>query len=151
MSFYTCNKELLEKCSWNFLGENVYDRLYGSFRSTKRSKCELKYIGIIHLFLFSFTGQRASSGSTVCNLCSLPNVETSSSAIYTYTDPEPDIPLYANRSIDQKYQNHSNGDCFGSKTGDKIDTAWWSISLSGLATIYKVNLLFREQSKFLEC
>ncbi|XP_078334140.1 uncharacterized protein LOC111133824 [Crassostrea virginica] len=90
--------------------------------------------------------QRASSGSTVCNLCSLPNVETSSSEIYIYTDPEPDIHLYANRSIDQKYQNHSIGDCFGSKTGEKIDTAWWSISLSGLATIYKVNLLFREQT-----
>ena len=42
----------------------------------------------------------------MCNLCRLPGVETNSSEIYTYTDPEPDIPLYANRSVDQKYQDH---------------------------------------------
>ncbi|XP_078334145.1 uncharacterized protein LOC111133852 isoform X5 [Crassostrea virginica] len=88
--------------------------------------------------------QRVSSGSTVCNLCTLPDVETNSSAIYTYTQLNPQIPLYANRSVDQKYQNHSRGDCFGSKTEGTFTRAWWSISLPGLATIYKVNLLFRE-------
>nr|XP_022338772.1 CUB and sushi domain-containing protein 3-like [Crassostrea virginica] len=87
--------------------------------------------------------QRASSGSTVCNLCTLPDVKTNSSAIYTYLNENPQIPLYANRSVDQKYQNHLKGDCFGSKTEGNFTRAWWSISLPGLATIYKVNLLFR--------
>nr|XP_022338234.1 uncharacterized protein LOC111133832 [Crassostrea virginica] len=87
---------------------------------------------------------RASSGSTVCNLCSLPDVETKSSDIYIYTPPHPYLPLYANRSVDQEYQNHSNGDCFGSADSYSINRAWWSISLPNGATIYKVNLLFRE-------
>nr|XP_022338245.1 uncharacterized protein LOC111133841 isoform X1 [Crassostrea virginica] len=87
--------------------------------------------------------QHVSSNSTVCNLCSLPGAETHSSDIYNYTK-NPYTPLYPNRSVDHKYQNHRKGDCFGSKDDRNIDTAWWSISLPGLATIYKVNLLFRE-------
>ncbi|XP_078334146.1 uncharacterized protein LOC111131419 [Crassostrea virginica] len=87
--------------------------------------------------------QHVSSNSTVCNLCSLPGAETHSSDIYTYTE-NPYTPLYPNRSVDQKYQNHRNGDCFGSVDRDSITRAWWSIILPGLATIYKVNLLFRE-------
>nr|XP_022338198.1 uncharacterized protein LOC111133804 isoform X2 [Crassostrea virginica] len=88
--------------------------------------------------------QRASSGSTVCNLCSLPDVETNSSEIYIYENFIPKLHLYANRSVDQEYQNHSIGDCFGSVDRDSINKAWWSISLPNRATIYKVNLLFRE-------
>ena len=86
----------------------------------------------------------------MCNLCSLPGAETHSSDFYTYTATLeiPYTPLYANRSVDQKYQNHRKGDCFGSKDDTNIDRAWWNISLPNRATIYKVNLLFRESCKF---
>nr|XP_022338211.1 E-selectin-like [Crassostrea virginica] len=92
--------------------------------------------------------QRSLGGPRVCNLCRLPNVDTNSSDIYEYkkTDKQRYIPLYASLAVDQKYQNHSNGDCFGSKTGGPFPRAWWSISLPGQATIYKVNLLFREKN-----
>nr|XP_022334646.1 uncharacterized protein LOC111131419 [Crassostrea virginica] len=103
---------------------------------------ELYLWSVLRTFLI-VTCQHVSSNSTVCNLCSLPGAETHSSDIYTYTE-NPYTPLYPNRSVDQKYQNHRNGDCFGSVDRDSITRAWWSIILPGLATIYKVNLLFRE-------
>ena len=107
---------------------------------------ELK-IDNIYLFLCSFTGQHSSSDSTVCNLCFLPNVVTTSSSAYIYTDT--DKKLDANLAIDGKYQIHRN-DCAGTNVRQIFTNAWWNISLPGLATIYKVNLMFRENSKFLE-
>ena len=106
---------------------------------------ELK-IDNIYLFLCSFTGQRPSNDSTVCNLCRLPNVTTNSSSRYRYTNS---IELIASLAVNGKYQNHGNGDCAGTNVGINFTNAWWNISLPGLATIYKVNLLFREKCKFL--
>ena len=141
----TVKKSVVEK-NYN-VDENIYQSRCGTFWSTKS---KLKHIDNIRLFLCSFTGQRSLGGPRVCNLCRLPNVDTRSSAIYKYekTSDQRYIPLNASLAVDQKYQNHSNGDCFGSKTGEPFDKAWWSISLPGQATIYKVNLLFREKSKF---
>ena len=108
---------------------------------------ELK-IDNISLFLCSFTGQRSSSDSTVCNLCRLPNVVTNSSSAYIYT--QTNIKLNASRAVDGEYQSHANGDCAGTKVSKTFARAWWNVILPGLATIYKVNLLFRENSKFFE-
>ncbi|XP_078334144.1 uncharacterized protein LOC111133852 isoform X4 [Crassostrea virginica] len=88
--------------------------------------------------------QRSSSDSTVCNLCLLPNVVTNLSSTYYYTEFK--IELNASLAVNGKYQNHKEGDCAGTNVKRNFTNAWWNISLPGLATIYKVNLLFREKN-----
>ena len=124
-----------------------YNNANDDILDLQNSYFELK-IDNIYLFLCSFTGQRPSSDSTVCNLCRLPNVVTTSSLTYYYTYFR--IELNASLAVNGKYQNHSNGDCAGTNVGITFTNAWWNISLPGLATIYKVNLLFREKCKFFE-
>ena len=115
----------------------------------RTSECEIK-TEIVNLNLsFFFTGLNSSGGSKLCNLCRLPNVVTNSSSTYRYTK-YPIIELNASLAVNGKYQNHREGDCAGTDVGRNFTRAWWSVSLPGLATIYKVNLLFRENSKFLE-
>ncbi|XP_011434929.3 uncharacterized protein [Magallana gigas] len=80
---------------------------------------------------------------SLCNLCRRVNVTTDQSSMYIFTEFK--IKLTADRAIDGKFQNFTNGDCAGTNVDRKHKQAWWNISLPDLANIYKINLMFREK------
>lgn len=97
-------------------------------------------------FAFLFTVTTISACLGLCNLCRLENVITSQSSSY--------ILLIRNKTftsrqaIDGKFQNHWRN-CAGTGVDETYNEAWWKITLPDLATIYKINLMFREKSKLI--
>lgn len=84
----------------------------------------------------------------LCNLGRLGNVTTDQSSTYRYTEKYNYIKLTADRAVNGKFLNHSGGDCAGTDVYGVYNLSWWNISLPDPAIIYKINLMFRENSKF---
>lgn len=82
------------------------------------------------------------------NLCNQGNVTTNQSSTYRYAAEDPKIDLTADRAVNGKFLNHRGGDCAGTNVDGIHIEAWWNISLPDLAIIYKINLMFRQDSKF---
>lgn len=97
-------------------------------------------------FAFLFTVTTISACSGLCNLCRLENVTTDQSSVYIYSDRNDE--LTSRQAIDGKFQNHRT-DCAGTWVISEYIEAWWKIILPDLANIYKINLMFRENSKLI--
>lgn len=83
----------------------------------------------------------------LCNLCRRVNVTTEQSSYYRFT--KININLTADRAVNGKFLDHNGGDCAGTSTDKNNKWAWWKISLPDMAYIYKINLMFRENSTFI--
>lgn len=81
----------------------------------------------------------------MCNLCRRVNVSKNQSSYYKYANGK---RLTADRAVDGKFLNHREGDCAGTSVDGIHKQSWWNISLPDLAIIYKINLMFRENCKF---
>lgn len=84
----------------------------------------------------------------LCNLGRLGNVTTDQSSTYTYTEQYNYIKLTADRAVNGRFLKHTEGDCAGTNVYGVYNLSWWNISLPDPAIIYKINLMFRENSKF---
>lgn len=98
-------------------------------------------------FYFSVTNITGCWG--LCNLCRQVNVSTAQSSYYRHTARNININLTANRAVNGKFLDHNGGDCAGTSTDKNNKWAWWKISLPDMTYIYKINLMFRENSTFI--
>lgn len=106
-----------------------------------------KFVSLIYkVHFFSVTNITVCWG--LCNLCRKVNVSTDQSSTYSYSRTKPKISLTANRTVNGEFLDHQRGDCAGTDVNKMHTQAWWNISLPDLAIIYKINLMFRENGKF---
>lgn len=81
----------------------------------------------------------------MCNLGRLHPNKTSISSIYSHKDGE----LTADKAFDGNYFNYF-GECAGTKENGNThnEKAWWEVTFRSISTIFKINLIFREECKF---